>query len=608
MAGNGDNRNDVLVESGVVHASIRRRFEVLLCEVWSEIRVCSRPVPPMLGDGSDVDLYKLFMVVKGKGGFDVVCESKLWDSVAEESGLGLSVGSSVKLVYCKYLSALDAWLKKVADSKVSECGLVDDRDKFGKRLMELQDEVEGLLMDYAENNSDGGGDGGRKLCVKKGGVRKGGNRDVKMMDVKLNEYVFGEYRDDVMVGGGPEGVHGGIVSGKPVMLVDVSDVENSTTGAGEKSDGDDGGLVLDADGDSSSRKRKRECLSGMLDWVVKVAKNPCDPAVGSLPEKSKWKSFSNQEVWKQVLTLRKAVFFKKRFDSSIEELNWKNQRMHPFMYDDQTGGSYNLRERLRCDKRLLLAKGTAAARSSSGSSGGSRDLDRTPSPESADDAEKEKREAYEAGIYGCSEVEIPIGPGHQAEIPEWTGITSESDSKWLGTQIWPSRKANSRFLIERDPIGKGRQDCCGCPVPGSVDCVKFHIAEKKSKVKLELGEAFNLWNFDKIGEEVKFSWTKEEERRFKDVVEPNPPQVGYYFWEHLFRAFPRKSRADLVSYYFNVFLLQRRAHQNRHTPEDIDSDDDYVEDGLKTIFGQQTQKSCSILTPKKPARKRRYSK
>ncbi|OIV89748.1 hypothetical protein TanjilG_03450 [Lupinus angustifolius] len=680
MAGDS---NDVIVESvgGVVQASyynIRCRFEELLCRLWGEICVRSRSLPPMLGDGSNVDLYKLFMVVKGKGGYDVVCESKLWDLVAKESGLGSSVGSSVKLVYRKYLGALDAWLKKVADSKVAECGLVDDRDKFGKQLMELQAEVKGLLLfDYADNKCvgklkgefDGEGKDGRNLCVKKR-VQNGGNCDVEMMDGVVNEH-----SDGMTVTGE---VDGGKLYAKLGFGVHVSDGENSTVGlvCGGKSDVEDGG-----NGVSSGHKRKRESMPGLLSWVTSIAKNPGHPAVGSLPDKSKWKSNSNQESWKQVLSFRGAVFYKRRFDSSIEQQNWlhflmasaflpflaamammdmavnsgttvhycsfseqilgavvmlllvalqfciacgatcdkdnskpiqdsanlqvrnQNQRMHPFMYDDHSGGSYNLRERLRHDKRLLLAKAKATAQNSSGSSRGSRDFDRTPSPQTRDHAEKQ---LVDSGIDGCPEVRTIVGPSHQAEVPEWTCITSESDSKWLGTQIWPSQKGNLRLLIERDPIGKGRQHTCGCSVPGSVECVRFHIAEKRGKVKLELGGAFYLWNFDKIGEEVKHLWTKEEEKRFKDVVGPDPLPEGYYFWDHIFRAFPKKSRADLVSYYFNVFLLQRRAYQNRHTPEDVDSDDDEAEDGLRNVFGHQTQKSrCSILTPKKSATKRK---
>jgi hypothetical protein len=65
----------------------------------------------MLGSEQTLDLYKLFMVVKDKGGYDVVCKNELWDLVGEEYGLGVKVGSSVKLVYSKYLSGLETPLK-----------------------------------------------------------------------------------------------------------------------------------------------------------------------------------------------------------------------------------------------------------------------------------------------------------------------------------------------------------------------------------------------------------------------------------------------------------------------------------------------------------------
>jgi hypothetical protein len=44
----------------------------------------------MLGNEQPLDLYKLFMVVKDKGGYDVVCsKNRLWDLVREEYGLNL---------------------------------------------------------------------------------------------------------------------------------------------------------------------------------------------------------------------------------------------------------------------------------------------------------------------------------------------------------------------------------------------------------------------------------------------------------------------------------------------------------------------------------------
>ncbi|TKY63936.1 AT-rich interactive domain-containing protein 1 [Spatholobus suberectus] len=679
----------------------RCRFEKFLAELLSKICGfdCVLPFPPMLGDGQHVDLYKLFLVVRGKGGYDAVCNGKLWDSVGVESGLGVSVGSSVKLVYSKYLSALDAWMKKVAESKVSpECGLVDDRDKFGRRLMELQAEVEGLLSGCAEDgvvgeevkgglDDDGDKLDGRKLSDANGvkgfglegngdeGDGNGGCRGSEMPDCEVNESVIGNVGEG-NEGNGDEGdgnrgcrdlevpdcgvnesVLGNSGEGNDAMeveeefdggkmseeqAVDVSEgANNSGAGllsGGEKcEDNDDKGMVLDpfgggGDSDSSGRKRKRESVldssdgdsdsSGrkrrgesmldMLTWVTGVAKNPCDPEVGSIPEKSKWKSFSNQEVWKQVLLFRETTFLKRGFEPSSEQRSWQKQKMHPCLYDDHLGTNYNLRERLKRDKKLLFGKPTAV-RSSSDSSVGTEDG--TPSPHTEDRTEKRLLDSSDAnsGLDRCATVRIPLGANHQAEILEWTGVTSESDSKWLGTRIWPSATVNTRLLIERDPIGKGRQDSCGCSVPGSVECVRFHIAEKRAKVKLELGAAFYDWNFDKVGEDVRHLWTEEEQKKFEDVVRSNPPSPETYFWDHIFRAFPKKSRSDLVSYYFNVFILQRRGYQNRHTPDNIDSDDDDEESGpLRNVFGhhaqnsgQQTQNSRGsiLLTPKKPQTK-----
>ncbi|XP_061341308.1 AT-rich interactive domain-containing protein 1-like isoform X2 [Gastrolobium bilobum] len=595
----------------------------------------------MLGDGQHVDLYKLFMVVKGKGGYDAVCDGKLWDVVGEESGLGVSVGSSVKLVYSKYLSALDAWMKKVADSKVPfERSLVDDKDKFGRHLMELQAEVKGLLSDCATEDEVAGEEfksgfddeykDGRVLCGTNGmkglnlesngdeEVRNGGCPDSEMLDHRMNESVLGnlcEGNDAIVV---LDEFDGEKMSVEPT--VDVSDAGNSSMpgllSEGEKCDDDDGDLVVldPSSGDTESTggcKRKRESMLDLLSWITRVARNPCDPVVGSIPEKPKWKSCSNQEIWKQVLLFREFVFLKRDFEATSENRSWQTQKMHPSLYDDHLGATYNLRERSKCDKKTLFPKPTSAVRSSSESSVGTGvDFNRTPSPHTEDRAEKQFLHSSDvhSGLDGCVRVIIPLGPNHQAEVPEWTGMTSESDSKWLGTQIWPTDKVNSRFLIERDPMGKGRQDSCGCSVPGSVECIRFHISEKRSKVKLELGLAFFQWNFDKSGEDVAKLWKDEDEKKFKEVVQSNPPSSESYFWDHIFPSFPHKSREDLVSYYFNVFLLHRRGYQNRHTPDNVDSDDDGSECGpLRNVFGHQTQKSRSsiLLTPKKPQTKGR---
>ncbi|KAL2330270.1 hypothetical protein Fmac_017851 [Flemingia macrophylla] len=598
-----------------------------------------------MSNGEPLDLYKLFMVVKEKGGYDAVCKNRLWDLVGEEYGLGVKVGSSVELVYSKHLNALEACFNNVADGKFPEGGLVDDRVKLSKCLNEAPDEslseaqIESLSEDYGKE--DGADELERRVCVDCRDRRKlcGTNRvngvkpesnlanlatevqseglaDLDMLDhgtngpLLRNMCCFNTEMDTMEVSG----------EGKRVTI-DASDAESDMPilSKGNKScdndddDNSDEVLILDpsnVDKESFGRKRKRETKSEMLSWVTSTAKNPCDPAIGSMPEKSKWKSYSSKEIWKQALLFREASFLKKDFQTITEKLSWQGQKMHPSMYDDRVGAVYSLRQRLKCDEKLLSKKFKSEGVSSASSGGTHEGLERASCSRAENRSEKRLPDSCTARSSRdkCVRVHVPVGPNHQAKVPEWSGMPYESDSKWLGTQIWPLEKVNSKlFLVERDPIGKGRQDSCGCEVQGSVECVRFHIAKKRSKVKLELGEAFYLWNMHKVGEEVRGSWSEQEEKKFNDVVKSNPASLDRCFWDHLFKTFPMKSREDLVSYYFNVFLLQRRAYQNRHTPDNIDSDDDESEfTPLKKVFGHQTQKSRSftLLSPKKATDKK----
>lgn len=201
-------------------------------------------------------------------------------------------------------------------------------------------------------------------------------------------------------------------------------------------------------------------------------------------------------------------------------------------------------------------------------------------------------------------IQVPIGPLFQAEVSEWTGVASKSDAKWLGTLIWPLEKKENRFLIERDPIGKGRQDSCGCEIRNSLQCVKFHVIEKRLKVKVELGSAFNQWKFNKMGEEVAFCWNEKEKDMFSSIVKSNPP-LGKCFWDEIYKHFHDKSREELVCYYFNVFLLQHRAYQNRIAPNSITCDEEEVVLGPESIGkGIGTKSYTSILIPLRKSQKK----
>ena len=172
-----------------------------------------------------------------------------------------------------------------------------------------------------------------------------------------------------------------------------------------------------------------------------------------------------------------------------------------------------------------------------------------------------------------------VGSNYQAQVPHWTGVLPENYGdqetlKWLGTKLWPLENENKKAPFYCDRIGKGREDVCSCNLPRSVECVRFHIAERRFQMRRELGSAFYAWGFDRMGEEIALSWTDEEESKFKTVMQINAPSSGRNLWNHLHSSFRLKKRKELVSYYFNCFLLRRRCYQNRITPNKIDSDDE----------------------------------
>jgi hypothetical protein len=195
---------------------------------------------------------------------------------------------------------------------------------------------------------------------------------------------------------------------------------------------------------------------------------------------------------------------------------------------------------------------------------------------------------------------VPIGPNFQAHVLPWrsqdiTRYSGESghtksggdddtqssdeesydSTKWLGSKMWPL--SESKRVVNKSRDGRGRQPSCFCPVPGSQECVRLHIEAERQKLFGEIGQTFELWGFDQMGECVATQWTKKEERTFKAIVRLNPPSQNKNFWDELPTVFPDRSHFELVSYYFNVFVLRCRALQNRVSGAKIDSDDDETE-------------------------------
>ncbi|CAN4100387.1 unnamed protein product [Withania somnifera] len=211
------------------------------------------------------------------------------------------------------------------------------------------------------------------------------------------------------------------------------------------------------------------------------------------------------------------------------------------------------------------------------------------------------REVYSPLLRNPPRKLVPVGPDFQAELPKWGAYNSNIISMKQSTQEslnLPSQALESDFMDQRDEENKLAGTCiipmpesefpadhednvgagkigCSCEDVDSFGCVRLHIMEAREKLKEALcEETFSRLGFYDMGEVVAEKWSEEEEELFHEVVFSNPAAVGKNFWNHLALEFPSRSRRDLVSYYFNVFILRKRAKQNRFDPLNIDSDND----------------------------------
>ncbi|GAB2209447.1 hypothetical protein Droror1_Dr00026661 [Drosera rotundifolia] len=174
--------------------------------------------------------------------------------------------------------------------------------------------------------------------------------------------------------------------------------------------------------------------------------------------------------------------------------------------------------------------------------------------------------------------QVPIGQNHQADIPNLLS-RDERDSRhgdnihYCGTCVFPCPELDLPSSDENQ-VGAGRSDC-KCRDRGSLRCVRQHIEEARQDLRSSIGlVAFSELGFHGMGEVVAKKWSEDEARLFHEVVFCNPASLGRNFWKALSFIFPYQTKMELVGYYFNVFMLQKRAEQNRVDPMHIDSDDD----------------------------------
>ncbi|CAA7018244.1 unnamed protein product [Microthlaspi erraticum] len=425
-------------------------------------------------------------------------------------------------------------------------------------------------------------------------------------------------------------------SHRPKKRITESDLED------DDDDEEELGLscVVISDESEEEDSEKEETLQGMLKWLASVARCPHNPSIGVTPH------------WIQVTRAKKALLVQRdnlmghqtmhpsmyeddrRSTGRLRYSIRRPQLSKPHSSSSSCNGSLVSLSESRSnscralvtscnstasERRDLLA-GTSAAMDlhvskphsfSSSCNGSLVSLSESRSNScralvtSCDSTPPERRDLL-AGTSGAMDLQVytnaitkpdesemqrsyvSLGRHSQAQARVDEGSVSglNSDSKWLGTCVSPLE--NEEDLD--DTVGKGRPDSCSCDplIAGSVECIRLHIAEKRMELKRELGDAFFHWRFNQMGEEVALRWTEREEKRFKELMVSDPER----FWENAAKNFRGKTREQLVSYYFNVFLINRRRYQNRVTPRHIDSDDEGPFGAVGSSFGRAAVPSC----------------
>ncbi|RZC92977.1 hypothetical protein C5167_021516 [Papaver somniferum] len=182
--------------------------------------------------------------------------------------------------------------------------------------------------------------------------------------------------------------------------------------------------------------------------------------------------------------------------------------------------------------------------------------------------------------YGPRKV-VSIGTNYQADIPVWgvnetrysipTSSVDENIGELIGNCVIPMPTDNAG---NTNSVGYVKDDC-SCPDQGSVRCVRKHITESRDRLRATLGpETFAELGFYEMGEVVATKWIEREEMEFHEVVFTYSASSGKSFWDRLSAVFPSRTKKELVSYYFNVFMLRQPAEQNRSDSLEIDSDND----------------------------------
>jgi hypothetical protein len=111
---------DLRVPDAVAASDPSEAFDAVLATFLREAYTGgreARPIPVALGNGRCVDLLRLFLAVRAAGGYAGVPNTPGgWAAAAESAGIDSALAAPVKLVYAKYLGALDRWIQRLVEA------------------------------------------------------------------------------------------------------------------------------------------------------------------------------------------------------------------------------------------------------------------------------------------------------------------------------------------------------------------------------------------------------------------------------------------------------------------------------------------------------------
>ncbi|TYK16643.1 AT-rich interactive domain-containing protein 2 [Cucumis melo var. makuwa] len=290
-------------------ATIRCYFEKILWVFLKEIcrRGFIRPVPALLGEGGSLDLFELFMVVRDKGGYQVVSEKELWSSVVVELGLDLGLSASVKLIYFKYLSELEKWLMVRRGGTKLENGNSDYyyyRKSF-PCLAELEAKIKDMLYGVLRQKSIYDERPGFKSNKPNGNVNvaeTAAEKEIKFPKIEKKEHDLHEDVTPIQ----QNCTETPRVNGETNQIHVIGDCRSLD--------------AVNVETETDSHGRSRESLLRMLKWVRKTAKHPANPSNGTVPESSKWKAYASDDaLWLQVIKAKDALLNRKDVDKTAEK-------------------------------------------------------------------------------------------------------------------------------------------------------------------------------------------------------------------------------------------------------------------------------------------------